>query len=102
MPLVRVTFDDGFHYSGEPVAPENWFRYGSLRNAHPDEIAEMLRLQIEADKLQALLKTIHDREEAEDPPDWNDPYADHEYCSECRECITCNLRPCRDEGVHKQ
>lgn len=25
---------------------------------------------------------------------------DHKYCTVCRECITCNLRPCRDGGPH--
>ncbi len=30
----------------------------------------------------------------------DDPYADHVYCSVCRECVTCNLRPCRDGGAH--
>ena len=27
--------------------------------------------------------------------------AKHVYCSLCRECVTCNLRPCRDGGMHK-
>lgn len=30
-----------------------------------------------------------------------EPYADHAYCVVCRECVTCNLRPCRDGGEHK-
>lgn len=30
----------------------------------------------------------------------SDPWIDHEYCTTCRECITCNLRPCRDGGPH--
>jgi hypothetical protein len=29
-----------------------------------------------------------------------DAYADHEYCTVCRECITCGLRPCRDGKAH--
>lgn len=29
-----------------------------------------------------------------------DAYADHEYCTVCRECITCGLRPCRDGKPH--
>jgi hypothetical protein len=31
-----------------------------------------------------------------------DAYADHVYCAICRECITCNLRPCRDGGAHHE
>ena len=31
-----------------------------------------------------------------------DPYADHESCPVCHECITCNLRPCRDGGPHSK
>lgn len=27
-------------------------------------------------------------------------YADHEYCTVCRECIACELRPCRDGKAH--
>ena len=29
-----------------------------------------------------------------------DAYHDHVYCAECRECITCNLRPCRGGFQH--
>jgi hypothetical protein len=29
-----------------------------------------------------------------------DAYADHEYCTVCRECITCGLRSCRDGKPH--
>jgi hypothetical protein len=30
------------------------------------------------------------------------PFEDkvHHYCSVCAECITCNLRPCRNGGAH--
>ncbi len=26
--------------------------------------------------------------------------ADHAYCAVCRECTTCNLRPCKDGDPH--
>ena len=30
-----------------------------------------------------------------------DPYINHPSCKVCRECITCNLRPCSEnDGVH--
>lgn len=29
-----------------------------------------------------------------------DAYIDHVYCNICRECVTCNLRPCRDGKEH--
>jgi hypothetical protein len=31
-----------------------------------------------------------------------DPYANHDICPVCRECITCGLRPCRDGGEHQK
>ena len=30
----------------------------------------------------------------------DDAYADHVTCTVCGNCCTCNLRPCRDGGVH--
>jgi hypothetical protein len=29
-----------------------------------------------------------------------DAYIDHVYCEVCGNCVTCNLRPCRDGGAH--
>jgi hypothetical protein len=34
------------------------------------------------------------------PEDKTDPFRDHVCCVICQECITCNLRPCRDGGAH--
>lgn len=28
------------------------------------------------------------------------PYDFHEYCLRCGECVTCNLRPCRNGKKH--
>ena len=29
-----------------------------------------------------------------------DPWESHEYCRVCGECLTCNIRNCRDGGPH--
>lgn len=30
------------------------------------------------------------------------PDVEHIYCAVCRECMTCNLRPCREGSIHVQ
>jgi hypothetical protein len=97
MPLLKVTQDEVFRYVAEPVCFEERWQC-SLRQVTTQELDEVQRLQFEAKKLEALLKTLYEREEYEHLP--TDPYEDHDYCTVCRECITCNLRPCRDGGPH--
>ena len=31
------------------------------------------------------------------PEEW---FYDHVFCPTCKECMVCNLRPCRDGGPH--
>lgn len=65
MPLLSVTYNDGFHYSAEPVVPQEWFYHVSVRKVTPEEKAEIERLRLEWAKLQAILKVIHERPEVE-------------------------------------
>ena len=34
--------------------------------------------------------------------DNTDPFQDHVYCVVCGDCITCNLRPCCNGGLHTE
>lgn len=91
MPILRITIQEVFRYQAEPICPDDRGMHYSLREVTTQEQDEIQRLQGEAVKLQALLKTIQDRDEFE---------FSHQYCSVCGDCVTCNLRLCRNGGQH--
>jgi hypothetical protein len=108
MPLLNVIEDDRMSFSASVVTADEWWASCNVRNVTDEEAAEIIELQKAEKRLQDLLREIESRPEVDlqsseqaAHPEYTDPYVDHTYCSDCRECITCNLRPCRDGGAHK-
>lgn len=93
MPLVRIEDNTAII-----VDAHEWYNYGTLYEVTEQEAEDIIRFNAIQKRFRGMLTEIQEREEYEHPSP--DPYADHNYCSICRECMTCNLRPCRDGGEH--
>lgn len=105
MPRICVYISDSFrlHCDLTPDASD-----ARQYRVTTDERTELETLLLSHKRLQILLTTIAERPEVEFEEAWHEEaaqritssYEDHEYCPVCRECTTCNLRPCRDGGAH--
>jgi hypothetical protein len=78
------------------------FLYGPKIKSGDDirDHANLLNAVLDRVKVQTIDESVLRRTEHLASMADSDPYIDHVYCKICRECITCNIRPCRDGGPH--
>ncbi len=106
MPRISVYEDDPIRFCVD-LSPDA--TAAAQRRVSQEELEELHILVLAQKRLQKLLAEFRERPEVEFEEAYEeqvsmgdtDPYADHVYCKVCRECVTCNLRPCRNGGQHE-
>ena len=93
----------GHHKMECPVYSKNFDEtleklYPKKADESPEEKAERLKLQRPEGYWEGLDDVSEEPQHAEE--DWEIANRTHLYCPRCLECVTCNLRPCKDGGEH--